>query len=265
MRYFDSHTEDMTPAATTRYIKQCQTILKLCFGVNGRDLVAYSHAGDRFDHSTIAVAYRGLLQRIEQGDLKVPAVAMNIVDALMKDRPQYRGGTHSKDLLKLQSVRKQKYRKLVADMEEKLARVSKKKANPVNSRRSRSKKTIDLIGRSVLIPGDFYNVKGWWYKGRVVGRGKYYEGNRKMSGWRLAFPPQAGDTKLQYETWGTQALMKYLVTSHFTAADIDEGKCIHTDDAVFQIEQYDHVYAEWKNTDEWFYGCVHTHDTATYT
>ena len=114
VRHFDVHTADMTPAATTRYLKECQTILKLCFGVNGKDLVAYSHGGDRFDHSTLALAFRGLLNRIEQGELKIPTTAMDIVEALMKDRPPYRGGTHSKKFLKLQADRKEKYRQIIS-------------------------------------------------------------------------------------------------------------------------------------------------------
>ena len=49
-------------------------------------------------------------------------------------------------------------------------------------------------------------------------------------------------------------MMKYLVSSNLTAADIDEGRFIKPDDSVFQLQQYDHVYVEWKDTDEWFYG-----------
>ena len=59
---------------------------------------------------------------------------------------------------------------------------------------------------------------------------------------------------MQYEIWETVKLMKYLVSSNMTAADIDEGRFIKADDSVFQLQQYDHVYVEWKDTDEWFYG-----------
>ena len=45
--------------------------------------------------------------------------------------------------------------------------------------------------------------------------------------------------------------MKYLVSSNFTAADIDAGRFIKADDSIFQLERYDHVYVEWKDTDEW--------------
>ena len=38
---------------------------------------------------------------------------MDIVDALMKDSPKYRSGTHSKEFLKLQSARKNKYREII--------------------------------------------------------------------------------------------------------------------------------------------------------
>ena len=126
-------------------------------------------------------------------------------------------------------------------LQEKLDRVVEKKDNPINRKRSRSKKTVNLIGRSVMIPGHVYKVTGWWYKGRVVGRGTYKDGTTKTSGWRLAFPPQAGETELLYETWRTEPLMKYLVSEHFTAADIDDGRCISTDDAVFQLEPYFNV------------------------
>ena len=111
--YFEAYTASMTTAATTRYIKQCQTILKLCFGVNARDLVAYSCGGERFDHETIAVAYRGVIHQIEQGKLTVRSAPMDIIDALMKDSPKYRSGTHSKEFLKLQATRKAKYREMI--------------------------------------------------------------------------------------------------------------------------------------------------------
>ena len=78
--------------------------------------MAYSCGGERYDHDTIAMAYRGLLYRIEEGKLIVPSAPMDIVDALMKDNPTYRSGTHSKELIKLQSTRKAKYREMIENV-----------------------------------------------------------------------------------------------------------------------------------------------------
>ena len=78
--------------------------------------MAYSCGGDRYDHDTIAMAYRGLLHRIEEGKLTVPSAPMDIVDALMKDNPTYRSGTHSKEFIKLQSTRKAKYREMIENV-----------------------------------------------------------------------------------------------------------------------------------------------------
>ena len=75
-------------------------------------------------------------------------------------------------------------------IQEKLSHTDEKKSKPANSKRSTAKKSIDLTGRSVLIPGDVYNVSGWWYKGRVVGHGKNMKGRQSKSLWRVAFPPQ---------------------------------------------------------------------------
>ena len=78
----------------------------------------------------------------------------------------------------------------VCVMQAKLVKVGQKKSKPANNKRPTTKKSIDLTGRGVLIPGDIYNVSGWWYKGRVVGRAKNKRGRQIKSSWRVAFPPQ---------------------------------------------------------------------------
>ena len=80
---------------------------------------------------------------------------------------------------------------MVTTLKEKMDEVNAKKQRPSNRQRSHKCKTMDLLGRSVLIPGDVYDVSGWWFKGKVVLKTK--------RGWKVAFPPQVGETKLIHE------------------------------------------------------------------
>ena len=105
VKAFNERVKDLSPAGTTRYIKQCQTILKLCFQVKGGDLIAYSAGGHKFDHKTIKRAYIILLRRIESKKLQIRDVPLDIVDCLMADQPAYRKGTQSKEFLQLQRDR----------------------------------------------------------------------------------------------------------------------------------------------------------------
>ena len=57
--------------------------------------------------------------------------------------------------------------------------------------------------------------------------------------------------------------------NHLTAADIDSGRVIEPLDTVFPLHQYDHVFADFRHTDTYFYGdiaeVVDDGDNRTYT
>ena len=309
-KFFDSHTRDMSDAATVRYIRRCVTVLRVCFGVPRKDLIAYSKGGTNFSHDIIIKSYRGLLDRIKNKKVQVPDAAMDIVSALMKDRDPYREGTMSKFMKETVEKRKSRYQKIIEKCKIKAAELKEKQSKQRSSRR----KKLNLIGRYVLIPGDFYETSGVWYKGIVTGRKKYREDGVNKIGWRVTFPPSQvsygdivtirrggkwikgevvnvrldggkalfdvrysgeldvdgseivetevpmsrikGSLKMVHETWGQTDLMKYIISGNFTAADIDSGRIIDRLDNVFMCEVGDHVYVDWKNTGEWFYGDI---------
>ena len=120
-----------------------------------------------------------------------------------------------------------------------------------------------------MIPGDLYKQHGIWHKGIVAGRAKYREKSKTHWGWKVAFPPEEGKTQPLYETWSQDKLMQYLVPNHLTAADIDSGRVIEPLDTVFPLHQYDHVFADFRHTDTYFYGdiaeVVDDGDNRTYT
>ena len=91
----------------------------------------------------------------------------------------------------------------------------------------KTRKKINLIGKTVLIPGDIYQVAGMWYKGIVA--------SKTRGGWKVAFPPEEGTTQTIYETWEQSKIMKYIVPGHTTAADIDSGRVIEPIDSVFPL------------------------------
>ena len=113
----------------------------------------------------------------------------------------------------------------------------------------KKRKKIDLTNRTVLIPGDVYTQQGIWHKGVVISRSR-------SRGWKVAFPPEEGTTQTLYEVWSQDKLMQYLVPDHLTAADIDSGNVIEPLDSVLPLQLYDHVYADFRHTDTYFYGDV---------
>ena len=122
----------------------------------------------------------------------------------------------------------------------------------------KKRKRIDLVNRTVLIPGDVYQQQGIWYKGVVSSRSKYTEKGKSHWGWKVVFPPEEGKTKNQVEIWETQKLMQYLVPGHLTAADLDCGRVVEPLDTVLPLQVYDHVFADFRNTDNYFYGDIAT-------
>ena len=272
--FFDKlREESRSISACLRRVKQMVTVLKTCYRVPTRELISYSKAGDKFSPETIFIAFRVLLQRFETGDLELPK-CLDIVDALLRDREAYRGGTESKQMKQIMAKRKKEYQDMIAKCKEEdreaQAKQGRSRLHAGVKSRKRKKEKLNLLGRTVLIPGDEYEMYGVWYKGKVTAKAKYREQGKNHWGWRVTFPPEEGKTRMQHEVWAGDKLIKYLVSGTLTAADLNDGNLIEPLDTVFELAVYDHVYAEFRGTESYFYGdiaavCVGDEGVRTYT
>ena len=66
--------------------------------------------------------------------------------------------------------------------------------------------------------------------------------------------PRWNDGQLDY--WSGKNLAPHVTRGQLTAASLDNGRVIDRSDSTFQLAKGDHVYANWRNYDEWFYGKV---------
>ena len=201
-------------------------------------LLFITDTGSKFSPENIIAQYEGLLQRISDNTFKIGKMR-SILDSVLSDPHVFRDGRHTTASETLMNERKRSVQKMISECKEK-AKVMRAK-----NRESRcgTRKVDPILGQKVLLPGDRWNLTGY-YAGVVTRRGMFIpRGERKKRvGYCVKYVADA-----VIEWWKIEDLEKYFVSGEMTAetnADLNDFK-IH-----------DRVYAAWEGGDEWYYGTI---------